>query len=302
MRKAGDRLRMSAQLIDAAGGFHVWCEQYDRTLEDIFALQDDFAGSCRGAEGGTARAECPPVITPSTASMDAYVLYLRGRAFWHQRFAGHLEKAMECFGQAIQKDPGFALAVPGLADSFTTLGVWGFVPPDRAFRRRDGAGPPGDRARSPAGGPVRVQGADPHVLGLGVGRGRAGVGGALALNPGCALVQVWYGHYLTIVGRFDEAVAEVVHAQSLDPLFVGRTRTSAGRSIWPAGTGRAIDELQQVLARFPGNPMALLDPGLRDGRSRTARRGRVLLRSVRRNARRHAVGRGVGWMGRRSIR
>jgi serine/threonine-protein kinase len=81
---------------------------------------------------------------------------------------------------------------------------------------------------------------------------------ALALNPGSALVHLWAAHYLTIVGRFDEALAEVLHAQALDPLSSG-LNANVGWTFYLAGRhGRAIDELQKVLTRFPGNPMALL--------------------------------------------
>ena len=259
VRKAGDRLRISAQLIDAAGGFHVWCEQYDRTLEDIFALQDEISQSVLAAlRAEIAKAGRPHIITPSTASMEAYLLYLQGRSFWHRRFSGQLQKAMECFQQAIQKDPAFALAYCGLADSFGSLGVWAFVPAHDAFPRATAL------AR-------RALELDP-----GLAEAHASMAlihmfydwdwtaaerelvRALALSPGSALVHLWAAHYLSIVGRFDEALAEVLHAQALDPLSAG-LNANVGWTFYLAGQhGRAIDELLKVLARFPGNPMALL--------------------------------------------
>ncbi|MFO7691501.1 MAG: winged helix-turn-helix domain-containing protein [Vicinamibacterales bacterium] len=259
VRKAGDRLRISAQLIDTAGGFHVWCEQYDRTLEDIFALQDEISQSVLAAlRVELVKAERAPVITPSTASMEAYLLYLQGRSFWHRRFSGQLQKAMASFEQAIQKDPGFALAYSGLADSFSALGVWAFMPPHDAFPR------------------AMALARQALVLDAGLADAHASMAlihmfydwdwtaaeralvRALALNPGSALVHLWAAHYLSIVGRFEEALAEALHAQALDPLSSG-LNANVGWTFYLAGQyGRAIEELQKVLTRFPGNPMALL--------------------------------------------
>jgi len=259
VRKAGGRLRISAQLIDTAGGFHVWCEQYDRTLEDIFALQDEISQSVLAAlRVELVKAERPPVITPSTANMEAYLLYLQGRSFWHRRFSGQLQKAMECFEQAIQKDPGFALAYSGLADSFSALGVWAFVPPHDAFPRATALARQA-LALDPALADAHASMALIHMFyDWDWAAAERELVRALALNPGSALVHLWAAHYLTIVGRFDEALAEVLHAQALDPLSSG-LNANVGWTFYLAGRhGRAIDELQKVLARFPGNPMALL--------------------------------------------
>lgn len=259
VRKSGDRLRISAQLVDAAGGFHVWCEQYDRTLDDIFALQDEISQSVLAAlKVELVKTGRPPVITPSTASMEAYLLYLQGRSFWHRRFSGQLQKAMDCFEQAIQKDPGFALAYCGLADSFGSLGVWAFVPPHDAF----------PRATALARRALEIDPglADAHASMALIhmfydwdwARAERELARAIDLNQGSALTHLWAGHYLSIVGRFDEALAEVLHAQALDPLFSG-LNANVGWTFYLAGQhGRAIDELLKVLARFPGNPMALL--------------------------------------------
>ena len=259
VRKSGDRLRISAQLIDTAGGFHVWCEQYDRTLEDIFALQDEISQSVLAAlRVELVKAERPPVVTPSTASMEAYLLYLQGRSFWHQRFAGQLQKAMALFEQAIQKDPGFALAYSGLADSFSALGVWAFVPPHDAFPRATALARQA-LALDPALADAHASMALIHMFyDWDWTAAERELVRAVALSPGSALVHLWAAHYLTIVGRFDEALAEVLHAQALDPLSSG-LNANVGWTFYLAGQhDRAIDELQKVLARFPGNPMALL--------------------------------------------
>jgi TolB-like protein/Flp pilus assembly protein TadD len=259
VRKSGDRLRISAQLIDTAGGFHVWCEQYDRTLEDVFPLQDEISCAVLAALNVEfMRSGRTSVITPSTVSMEAYLLYLQGRSFWHQRFAGQLQRAMACFEQAIEKDPGFALANIGLADSFATLGVWAFRPAHEVL----------PKAAALAGRALEL---NPALAEAHASRGlihtfydwdwpaaERELARAIALNPGSALTHAWAGHLLSLVGRFDEAIAEVLHAQALDPLSPA-LNANVGWTLYLARQhDRALSELQKILARFPGNPMALL--------------------------------------------
>jgi len=259
VRKDGERLRISAQLIETSGGFHRWCEQYDRTLSDVFDLQDEISRAVLAALkvqllGGPRQ----PVIRPSTASMEAYLLYLRGRSFWHRRFAGQLQEAMVCFERAVDKDPGFALAYTGLADSFATLGVWAFRPSREVM----------PRAAALAGRALEL---NPALAEAHASRGlvhsfydwdwpaaERELAQAIELNPGSALTHLWAGHLLSIVGRFDEAIAEVLHSQALDPLSPALNANVGWTFYLARQHDRALSELQKILARFPGNPMALL--------------------------------------------
>lgn len=259
VRKSGGRLRISAQLIDTADGYHRWCDQYDRRLEDVFAVQDEISRAVLGAlkvellgPGHGA------IIAPSTRNMDAYLLYLQGRFAWHRRFAGQLQVAMECFEKAIALDPGLSLAYSGLADCFSTLGVWAFRPAHEVL----------PRARALADKSLAL---DPNLAEGHTSRplihmfydwdwlaAERELARALDLNPGSALAHLLAGHLFSIVGRFKEAIAEVLHAQTLDPLspVVG---ANVGWTYYLAGDhGRATSEARKVLTRFPGNPMALL--------------------------------------------
>lgn len=259
VRKSGDRLRISAQLIDTAGGFHAWCEQYERRLDDVFDLQDDISRSVLAAlkiellKGGPS-----PAARHMTGSIDAYLLYLEGRYFWHRRFAGHLEKAMRCFERAMEADPSFAAAHCGLADSFSSLGIWAFKPAHEVFPR---AAALAKRALElePALADGHGSMALVHMFyDWDWPSAERELARAVSLNPGSALVHIWAAHYLAIVGRFDEALAETQHAQSLDPLSPS-LNANAGWIFHLAGRhDQAISELERVLERFPGNPMALL--------------------------------------------
>ena len=120
VRKAGNRLRITAQLINVADGYHLWSERYDRELDDVFAIQDEIAASIVQAlrvKLGP-RQELDKDKAP-TSSIEAYELYLRGRIFFHQSGRKGLRFAIELFSCAIEKDPGYALAYAGLSDSLS---------------------------------------------------------------------------------------------------------------------------------------------------------------------------------------
>ena len=257
VRKSGDRLRVSAQLIDAADGCHVWAAQYDRGLEDVFAIQEEIAGAVlrelkveleKGVPGAPWRRRTP--------DPEAYRLYLQGRSFWHRRFGGFLQKAIDSFQRAVEIDPRFAAAYAGLADSFSTLGVWAFAPAESVF----------PNAASLAQRALELDDrlAEAHASQAFVDMfyrwawpeaGRH-LGRALDLNPGCAVIRLWDAHYLSILGRHDEAIGEVTLAQTLDPLspIVG---ANVGWTLYLAGeTDRAIAELRRVLDVEPGNGLA----------------------------------------------
>jgi TolB-like protein/Tfp pilus assembly protein PilF len=259
VRRAGDRLRISAQLIDTAGGFHAWCEQYERRLDDVFSVQDEISRSVLAAlEIELVKGAPRPAARTMTGSTDAYLLYLEGRYFWHRRFAGQIQKAMECFEKAMRLDPSFAPAHCGLADSYGSLGVWAFKPAHDVFPRAAALAKRAielDPDLAEAHGSMALV----HMFyDWDWASAERELAHAIALNPGSALNHLWAGHYLSIIGRSDEAVAEVLDAQSRDPLSPS-LNANAGWTCYLAGRHeQAIVELQRVLDRFPGNPMALL--------------------------------------------
>lgn len=258
VRKAGDRLRVSAQLIDAVRGYHLWCEQYDRRLEDVFAIQDEIAQAILASlKVEFLKDARSPLIVPSTANVDAYLLYLQGRAFWHKRFGGMLQKAMDCFGGAIAKDPGFALPYTGLADSLATLGIWGFARPSEVLPKAVALADTAAKLQPRLGDACASRALIRLFWDWEWDEAGRGFARAIDLNPGCALIRLWNGHYLSIVGRMDEAVAEMKLAQRLDPLSPVCT-ANVGWTLYLAHRQEeAMAELGSVLAREPGNAMAL---------------------------------------------
>ncbi len=134
VRRAGNRLRITAQLIKVADGYNLWSERYDREMEDIFAIQDEITTAIvdvlqvrlvGGAE--------PAAVKRGTSNMEAYELYLRGRHFWGLRLPSTMFKAKEYFERAVALDPEFAAAYSGLADSYAVLGAYQVIPPQEAM-------------------------------------------------------------------------------------------------------------------------------------------------------------------------
>jgi serine/threonine protein kinase/Flp pilus assembly protein TadD len=182
VRKAGNRLRVSTQLIDVATGFHLWSERYDRELEDVFAIQDEIATSIVSALQVvlTAKEEAAIKKVP-TQSVRAYEYYLRGRQLFHQRRPETLDAAEDMFRRAIALDPDYGLAFTGLADC-------------SAFRFFEHAG--GDEALAQA---------------------EAASSRALKLDPELAEAHASRGLTLNYQRRFDEAAREFERAMELDP-------------------------------------------------------------------------------------
>jgi serine/threonine protein kinase len=211
IRKAGNRLRITAQLINAGDGYHLWSERYDRELEDIFAIQDEIAlAIVDKLKLELLEDEAALLVKRGTTDLEAYELYARGRFFWEQRGEG-LGKAIECFRKALARDPNYAQAYSGLADCYTLLGFYGILPSKEAF----------SPAREAALKAIELDGtlAEPHSS-LGcihwwydwdLPRAELEFNKAIELNPGYAPAHYWYAGVLMTEGR--EAEAREVQAE-----------------------------------------------------------------------------------------
>jgi TolB-like protein/class 3 adenylate cyclase/Flp pilus assembly protein TadD len=219
VRKAGDQLRITLQLVDARTEEPRWAQRFDRRLDDVFAIQEEI--SQRVAEAlrvrlAPAQEERPPVH--ATANTEAYTHYLRGRYFWNRSSSEWLPKALQEFARAAELDPGYGAAYAGLADTYLLQGRRGDVPPKEAYPK---AVENALRALE-----LEPDLAEPHAA-LGSIRqeyewrwrdSEAEFRQALGLNPSYATARAWYALFLGHVGRFDEAVAQAKKAQELDPL------------------------------------------------------------------------------------
>lgn len=134
VRRAGSRLRVTAQLINVADGFHLWADRYDGDAVDIFAVQDEIAGAIADVLKVRLLDESPPSSGVLTRDLQAYELYLKGRYLWNQRGFGLL-KSVALFERALARDPDFALAHAGLADAYNLIALYGLAPPREISER-----------------------------------------------------------------------------------------------------------------------------------------------------------------------
>jgi len=217
----GDSLSINVELVDAQDDNHIWGDQYTRKLADITGLQEaiskDIAERVRPKLSGEQKTR---LATPHTQNADAYELYLRGRFYWNKRTEEALNKGLVYFEQALQKDPGYAQAYSGLADSYHLLAIYEFVAPQEA----------GQKAKEAALKAVELDPllADAHAS-LALVKihhdwdwagGEQELKEALRLNPNYEVGHRWYGDALTATGRRDDAIAAAKRAQELDPASV----------------------------------------------------------------------------------
>jgi TolB-like protein/Flp pilus assembly protein TadD len=258
IRKSGDHLRVSAQLINAADGYHIWSEQYDRNMDDVFAIQDEISGKIlkRFKTEGILGDRSKLSMKRPTENFEAYQLYLKGRSFWHHRGQGFLQKSMDCYQKAIQLDPQFALAYSGLADVFVSLGLWALAPPTEIFPKAS------DLIRKAL--EIDPDLAEAHCSQALVNMfydwdwasAAEQLQQALALKPGCATFHLFNAHYLVMVEHFMKAIDEILTAQALDPLSPLVNANVGFIFILAGECERAIKELHNALEMDPQNARA----------------------------------------------
>ena len=238
VRRADTKLRVTAQLINAADGFHLWSATYEREMKDVFAIQDEIARAIVSALKVKLTDEPSlALVEPRTANVEAYALYLKARYFWRRKSASGLKKGIEYFQQAIAVDPGYSLAYAGLADSHIALGYYGYLPPKDVF-------PP---AKAAADAAIRIDDglAEAHTARacvsllyewdwLGAERGFQR---AIELKQGYPTAHFWYACYLWAVGRTEDSCEEASRALEFAPLsLVGHANLG-----WALYFGRKFD-------------------------------------------------------------
>ncbi len=219
VRKAGDRLRITAQLISVADGCHLWSERYDRELTDVFAIQDEITlaivENLRMRLLGGVRER---LVGRQTEDLEAYWSYLRGRQLWTRRTGESMEEAKGCFEKAIALDPGYALAYDALAQCIAASAHYRRVHP--AVIRREA------KAKALKALELDDTLAGPHATLGGIlsddewdweGAERE-FKRALELDPGHATTHQWYAEFLLILDRTEEAMREAQLGVELDPL------------------------------------------------------------------------------------
>ncbi len=242
VRKAGNRVRITAQLVDTSTEEHLWSCAYEREMEDVFSLQRDIAHEvARALEVKLLAGERRQLAKESTQDIEAYTLYLKGRHFWNQRTQEGLERGIDYFQRALEADAEFAPAHAGLADSFSVLTALGFMPPEEGYPMAEEAALEALRLDESL--------AEAHAsLGLirwqyrrDISQAERSLRHAIELNPNYATAHHWHALVLTATGRQKDGLAEIRRALELDPLSPA-INADAGRILTLA---RRFDEARE---------------------------------------------------------
>jgi TolB-like protein/Tfp pilus assembly protein PilF len=250
--RAGERVRISVQLVHAPTDTHLWAESYDRDLRDVLALQSEVAQAvARQIQVKLTPLEQARFAQVHPVDLEAYEAYLKGRYYWNRRTGKELPKAAQCFQRAIEKDPSYAAAHAGLADSLSSLGTWSFVSPNEGCGKAKGAA-------------LRAVELDP-----GLGEAHVSLAWitawydydfataegqferAIELNPRYATGHYWFGFFLAYLGRYEEGYTELRRAIRLDPLSAV-IHWGLGFVYWCwRRYDKAVEELQRTIELDP---------------------------------------------------
>jgi adenylate cyclase len=262
VRKAGNRLRITAQLIDAEEGYHLWSDTYDRELEDVFAIQDDIARSIVDALRVelVGEEESGPLVQHTTESLEAYTLYLKGRHAYNLWTEDALERSMEYFRRALEEDPSYARAYSGIADSLIHLAD-DWLPPQEAYPRAKEAA---ERAIELDETLAEAHTALGKVLGWyewAFDRAELVLRRAVAENPKYPEAHWVLGSVLPCNGRLKQALKEEQEALALDPLSATFRAFVARIHYFLRQYDEAITESRRTLDLEPGATRAYVYMG-----------------------------------------
>jgi serine/threonine protein kinase/Tfp pilus assembly protein PilF len=252
VRKSGQRLRITSQLVSVKDGYHIWSGQFDREMKDIFDIQEEISLTIVDhLKLKLLKSEKEKILKRHTEDHEAYELYLKGLYFWKRRYERGLQKSLQYFQQAAEKDPGYALPHVGIADAFGILGVFAYLPPHPAYAR----------ARAAANKALEIA---PEL-----GEVYASLGWiamwydrdwqaaetlflkAIQMKPDYAPAHLWHGNLLYCTGRFDESLLEMRKAEEIEPLEPAPP-THVGWALYYARRfDESIGELSKVIGSDP---------------------------------------------------
>ena len=250
--EAGDRVRINVQLILVESDEHLWAESFDRDTGDVLALHAEIAHAVlREIRVHLSPREQERLIRPGTTDAESHRLYLKGRYLWNRRTVADMRASVALFEQAIERDPEYARAHAGLADAYLQLSNYYAMPPEEAFPRARGA-------------VERALAIDPYLVEAHATQGAIALNQdwdftaaeeafrrALRLGPGYVTTHQWYAELLSILGRHDEALAEINKAWELDP-FSPLINAAWGQRLSAAGRFReALERFRETLELEP---------------------------------------------------
>jgi len=250
LQSSSGRIHINVQLLQAQPEKHLWAESYDRPIGDAMALEEELANEIARAINFSLSPQQQARLDRKV-SPEAFQLYLKGRYLWNKRTEDGFRRAIAYFQEAVAKEPDYAEAYAGLADSYLLLGGYRFVPQNESV----------PKARANAQRALQLSGslADAHAtLGLisenydwNWTEAESKYRQAIAFNPSYATAHHWYGEYLGLMGRFEEGLAEINAAESLDPLSMIISNDHAGILFLARQYDKAILQFRKTLEMDP---------------------------------------------------
>ncbi|MCK4430179.1 MAG: protein kinase [Candidatus Aminicenantes bacterium] len=248
LRKAGNKLRITVQLVKVSDGYPLWSEKYERDEADIFALQDEISlAIVDNLKVKLLGEEKEELVKHHTKNLEAYNLYLKGRHLWYKRNEDGLKKAVNYLEQAIEKDPNFALAYAGLADAYNMLVTYHFLSPKEGYPRAEKAAIKALEIDSGLSEAYTALAWISDRYKWNLEEAESTYKHAIQLNPRYVHAHTWYAWCLVAMGKYDEAIVEVKIAQDLDPLSL-IINADLGEAYDHAGQyEKAIEQLKRTL-------------------------------------------------------
>ena len=262
IRKAGNRIRVTAQLIDVEDGYHLWSEKFDREMEDIFAIQDEISMAIVDhLKVLLLRSEKAAIEKRPTDDLEAYNLYLKGLHFGSQPYEDAFNKSLDYYHKAIEKDPTFALAYVGIGFTYVSISALSLRPPASVL----------PEAKAALKKAVKLDDslAEVHALAAGLAfwydwdwdATEKGYQRTFELNPGFTEAHSYYAWFLLAMNRLEEARREIKLAQELDPLLPLFYAMSVGIHRAVGKYDEAIQEFHKAIELDPDIGLAYFHLG-----------------------------------------
>jgi TolB-like protein/Flp pilus assembly protein TadD/transcriptional regulator with XRE-family HTH domain len=252
IQKENNNIRIIVNLVNTKDASQIWSKTYDNKLKEIFVIQDEIAHEIVSKLHIELKKEQRDLLINNYPhNVEAYNLYLKGRYFWNKRTEAGINKSIEYFRMGLEKEPNFALAYAGMADSYNLLADYAFQSPEEVF----------PKAKSAAMKALKIDYnmAEAHVSLAFVYKNydwnfpeaEREFKRAIELNPNYSVVHHWYAWFLIQMGRTKEAIREIEYAQMLDPLSLNIAADAAIILYYSRKYDQAIEKLQEVLLLDP---------------------------------------------------
>lgn len=252
IRKVGSQLRVTAQLISVADGYHLWSDTFDRELKDVFNIWDEISltvvEKLRLTLLGAERAK---LVKRFTENVEPYNLYLKGRWFWNKWTDADIRKSMEYYQAAIDTDPNYALAYAGLAEAYNTLSHYSLIRPQETYPKAKYLALKALSLDETLAEAHTQMGYVMVYYDWAWEAGEREFKKAIALKPDNVTAHHFYAYFLVIMKRYEEAFVEIRKALAVDPLNVIATRTLGDFYYHSGQYDRAIEYLNKTIEMDP---------------------------------------------------